>query len=104
MKLKELRIQEKKSQEEFAKQFKLTQKTYSNYENGITQPEISKLIEIADYFNVSLDYLVDRKENNELRESRKSEQELLKYYRQLSIANQLKLIGEAMGMIAMQNN
>lgn len=31
-----------------------------NYEHGVCEPTLSKLIKIADYFGVSLDYLVGR--------------------------------------------
>ena len=36
------------------------QNTISRYENGEREPSISDLIKIADYFGVSLDYLVGR--------------------------------------------
>lgn len=32
----------------------------SDWANGRSQPSVSKLIKIADYFNVTLDYLCDR--------------------------------------------
>jgi transcriptional regulator with XRE-family HTH domain len=32
--------------------------TWSNYENNITQPDIDKLIDIADFFEISVDYLL----------------------------------------------
>ena len=34
----------------------------SRYENGEREPGIKELIRIADYFNVSLDYLLERSE------------------------------------------
>lgn len=38
----------------------IDQKTLSNYETGKTQPDMYALIRLADFFNVSLDYLVGR--------------------------------------------
>ena len=38
----------------------IDQKTLSNYETGKTQPDMYSLIRLADFFNVSLDYLVGR--------------------------------------------
>lgn len=55
-KLKELRGE--LSQEKYAKIFGLTQRTYSNYETGIREPDIETLIKIANYHNISVDYLI----------------------------------------------
>ena len=40
----------------------MTQNTISRYENGEREPGIKELIRIADYFNVSVDYLLERSE------------------------------------------
>lgn len=37
-----------------------TQNTISRYETGERKPGIAELIKIADYFNVSVDYLIGR--------------------------------------------
>lgn len=37
---------------------KVTRATWSNYENGMTEPSFDKLIEIAKFFRVSLDELL----------------------------------------------
>lgn len=57
MKLKELRIEKNYSQREIAHELGIIQTTYGNYETGKTQPTIEMLIKIANYFNVTLDYL-----------------------------------------------
>lgn len=38
----------------------IDQKTLSNYETGKTNPDCEALILLADFFNVSIDYLVGR--------------------------------------------
>ena len=38
----------------------IDQKTLSNYETGKTQPDMSALIRLADFFHVRIDYLVGR--------------------------------------------
>ena len=38
----------------------LDQKTLSNYETGKTRPDSDALIRLADFFGVSIDYLVGR--------------------------------------------
>lgn len=34
--------------------------TISNYEKGVHYPDVEKLVRLADYFNVSIDYLLGR--------------------------------------------
>lgn len=41
----------------------IDQSTYSDYENGIINIPIEALIKIADFYKVSLDYLVGRKDD-----------------------------------------
>ncbi|MBR6012201.1 MAG: helix-turn-helix transcriptional regulator [Selenomonadaceae bacterium] len=38
-------------------------RTYQRYETGEREPSASTLISLADFFNVSLDYLVGRSDN-----------------------------------------
>ena len=64
MKIKELREKENISQEKIAQALQITRATFSNYEIEKTQPDIETLIKIADYFNVSLDYLCEHKTNS----------------------------------------
>lgn len=51
------------TQNEFAKMFNITKRSLQYYESGDREPKLDKLIEIADYFDVSLDYLVGRSDN-----------------------------------------
>lgn len=60
IRLLELRTEKKLSQRDVAKLFNISQGTYNNWENGKTQPSIEQLVSIADYFDVSLDYLLGR--------------------------------------------
>lgn len=60
-KLRLLREANNLTQKQMANILNVTQKTVSTYENGLTEPDISTMIKIADFFDVSLDYLLDRK-------------------------------------------
>jgi transcriptional regulator with XRE-family HTH domain len=51
------------TQADVAKYLGVGEKTYQNYELGTREPSIEKLIALADYFDVSIDYLVGRKNN-----------------------------------------
>ena len=56
----------------FRKQYKVTQKraaerVYQSYEYGKVIPAVTVLIALADFFDVSLDYLVGRSDEPERR-------------------------------------
>ena len=63
MRLKELRKKKGISQLRLATELNTTQNTISRYETGEREPGIDELIMLADYFNVSVDYLIGRTEN-----------------------------------------
>ena len=58
--MKELRKKKGISQLRLAMELNTTQNTISRYETGEREPGITELIKIADYFNVSVDYLIGR--------------------------------------------
>lgn len=66
MRLRELRKQRNLSQKEFAKNFNIAQNTYANYEIGKTQPDIEVIKKIADFYHVSIDYLLEHETYNDL--------------------------------------
>ncbi len=63
MRLKEIRKSKGISQLKLAMDLNTNQNTISRYETGEREPGINELIKIADYFNVSIDYLLDRTDN-----------------------------------------
>ena len=63
MRLKEIRKSKNISQLKLAMDLNTNQNTISRYETGEREPGINELIKIADYFNVSIDYLLERTEN-----------------------------------------
>jgi len=63
VRLKELRKAKGISQVKLAMELNTNQNTISRYENGEREPGIAELILIADYFNVSVDYLLERTNN-----------------------------------------
>ena len=56
--LKYLRKQKNLTQGQLAEIFKITERGYRNYEINQSTPNFAVLLSIAEYFNVSLDYLV----------------------------------------------
>ncbi len=63
MRLKEIRKSKGISQLKLAMDLNTNQNTISRYETGEREPGITELINIADYFNVSVDYLLERTNN-----------------------------------------
>jgi transcriptional regulator with XRE-family HTH domain len=63
--IKALRIERGLKQREMAKQFGLALSSYQAYEYATRYPEFPGLIAIADFFDVSLDYLVGRSDVRE---------------------------------------
>lgn len=68
MRLKEIRKAKGISQLKLALDLNTNQNTISRYETGEREPGIAELIKIADYFNVSIDYLVERTDNPKIPE------------------------------------
>jgi len=56
--LKEIRLSQKLTQKQFAKKFFITEKTVSNYENGVRTPDLDFLTRVCKEFNIALDYFM----------------------------------------------
>lgn len=61
--LKELRIKRHISQVKLAMDLDMNQNSISRYENGEREADYETLIAFADYFGVSVDYLLGRTDN-----------------------------------------
>ncbi len=98
IKLRELRKEQNKTLKEVAEALGTSHQVISRYELEITQPDFETLIRIANYFNVSVDYLLGRTEikdsqcfnNKRLLELRKS-----KNLTQSELAQKLNLTQQA---------
>lgn len=60
--IKELRISRNLTQGELANKLSVSQRTVASWEVGRTEPSIGTLLQMADFFGVSIDFLV-RSEN-----------------------------------------
>lgn len=63
VRLKELRNARNLSQKTIAEAVGMAPMAYQRYEYGTREPAFSKLIALADFFDVSLDYLVGRSDD-----------------------------------------
>ncbi|MCM1117863.1 MAG: helix-turn-helix domain-containing protein [bacterium] len=112
-KLYRLRIERGIYQKQLAAYLHVSVGTISNYENGVHSPDLKTLCKLANYFHVSVDYLLDRTEyiqpiedlNHELIDqyttssimnaivelSPESRQDLAKYLAMLSVCDTMEL-------------
>ncbi len=58
--IKELRTERNISQAFLAQQIGVSQKAVDYWERGINEPKASYIVKLADYFDVSADYLLGR--------------------------------------------
>ena len=63
--LKGLRKEKRFTQREMGEYLGITLRAYQCYEQGTRYPEFPGLIKLADFFDVSLDYLVGRSDHRE---------------------------------------
>lgn len=61
--LKEIRINNNITQKQLSIDLQLSERGIQSYELGERKPGLDALIALADYFNVSLDYLTGRSDN-----------------------------------------
>lgn len=67
-KLKMLRREKNITQEEFAKALKVTKGAVAMWETDKRTPDVDMLKKIADYFHVSVDYLIGNKNESAIEE------------------------------------
>ena len=60
--LRELRIEKGLKQKEVAEYLGMTAKGYAFYELGEREPSIETILKLCDYFDVTADYLLGRKD------------------------------------------
>ena len=63
VRLRELRASKEISTKSLANEVGVSQQAISQFENAVAAPHVNTLTALADYFNVSLDYLVGRSDD-----------------------------------------
>lgn len=85
MRIKELRIERNLLQKDVAAVLSVNRTTYGKYETGDAVPPLDNLVRLADYYGVSLDYLVGRPEDGgDVPRLSQTERRLLEDFRGLS--------------------
>ncbi|MCX4257964.1 MAG: helix-turn-helix transcriptional regulator [Oscillospiraceae bacterium] len=100
-KIKDLREDNDKLQKEIAIDLKTNVTQYQRYENGKREPPFNFIISLANYYNVSLDYIAGRtndKKGFNKSDLPDSEVDLLKKFRSLSEQQRGIIIGRIEAM------
>lgn len=97
LKLRELRKKQNLTQMTLGELLGISHRNISKYETGLIMPDIDTLISFADFFNVSLDYLVGREYVDYIADSQKenlnvSETNFLNEYNKYDKGQQCDLI------------
>lgn len=98
--LKELRLSAGKSGDQIAQYLNITNSAYYKYENGKAEPNIENLIKLADFYNVSLDYVCNRSFSNEVGFLTQEQNAFVKAYLKLNEFDQAHVYGVVLGMLA----
>ena len=89
----------------FAVDCKINTMLFSHWKKGRQKPSIDALIKIADYFNVSIDYLVGREiKNPNIQNVTTSDtdddiKQFMKYWNQMDEFQKASIMGYAQGLI-----
>lgn len=75
--LKELRKEKQLTQEQLAEILGVTNRSISRWENGVNMPDFDLVVELANYYDVSIDEILDGERKNKMID-RETEQTLLK--------------------------
>lgn len=75
--LKELRKEKQLTQEALSEILGVSGRSISRWENGVSMPDLDLVIELANYYDVSIDEILDGERNNEMID-KKNEQMILR--------------------------
>ena len=96
LRIKELRLENEKTQEKMAKILGVSRQVYANYENEINEPSIEMLIKMSQFFQCSIDYLIGNTDDfgnvsiqNTAPALSSDEQRLIDTYRRLNAKNRI---------------
>lgn len=100
--IKQLREAKHLSQQRLSLDLNVSQATVSKYELGQTDPDIQMIVNLAKYFHVSADYLLEISDDKQnVSDSRLSETEkkLIVDFKRLNETQQARLLAYLQGML-----
>lgn len=103
MELEKLRKLNGLSKADVAKKLQLPYMTYNNYEVGRNEPNLSTLIKLADFYNITIDYLIGRNFQGDVGYLNEKQRNLLLLIKKLNDVNIEKVASYTAGILAMQD-
>ncbi len=67
--LRELRMEKGLTQEQLAEKFAVSNRTVSRWENGVNMPDLGLLIEIAHFYKIEINELIDGERKSEMKQN-----------------------------------
>ncbi len=92
--IRELRKKSGKTQLDVANELGIPRTTYANYEAETSEPNLTNLLQLANYFNVSLDELCGRNFGNDLPILSSQDKEAIKMFCALNDKQKNLIYGE----------
>ncbi len=101
LKIKELRLSKGVSQQKVADFLNVSQQAYANYESGKRKPEYDLLLRLADFFDVSVDYILGRTDTKKAPASKRDEreEEFVEMFKHLNPEQQDLVIAQLKGIL-----
>lgn len=105
MRLKELRIKKNLRQEDVAQMLGVERSTYTKYESGASRPKNETLVELSNFYNVSVDYILeitDKKEKPTPVAGDGLTPEFIRLYEQLSESEKEFVVKQMRGLLSQE--
>lgn len=102
--LRNIRNESKTKQVEIASAIDVHPVTYNRWELGKTEPNINILCDIADYYHVTLDYLVGRNFASDMGYLSDIDREALENFKRLNAKNKTTMLAELRTAVLIQNS
>ena len=99
MRLKELRKQKNKNQEDIANYLNISTTGYNYYEKEKREPSIETLCKLADFYNISLDYLVGREFRDDIGYLTNDQKNVVYVIKQLNEKNLAFILGQSLKLL-----
>ena len=103
LRIRDLREDHDIKQQQIADYLMCDQSLYSKYERNERELPLEYAAKLADYYGVSLDYLVGRDYSNEFGYLNEQEKAIITAYRKMNNDNKIRYFAEAQGILIAQD-
>ena len=98
--LKELRKEKQLTQEQLAEKFNVSSRSVSRWETGTNLPDLSILVELADFYDVDIRELIDGERKNEMnKETKETLNKVAEYAEQNKLQLKKRMAGNCGGAL-----